>query len=510
MEINSHDGFSHDSIDALGYDWTRVGNPVHPDNPDPAAPVHPGKVYFPTNKAEVQAAVKDVAGNLDAADQLVFGETVMIRGKGHSSNKLVLGQSPATPVISTERLNGEPSLSTLNGEKVVRVLAGTELGELDKWLEDKQKGNGYGLPVMPDHSHISVGGFCAVGGISPASHIHGLFVDTVRWISYVGPNGASYTASPGDPMFRKLLAGTGRDGIIVELKCLVIKVRKSKELLTLVSKGGEEAGTVEKPFEDPGEYVKAMQALVSNPPKSHVKYQRGLWARIPALATPPFREIGLIAKYKPVGPPETKPDIDQWDKRNKDIAKLHGIGALAGNLPENIAELEAALKSLGINRLLSPLPYATYADVETLIDKVIDASVGSPTHMVSMFVPAEEFTTVFQQVRALCDAASNPRSKTRFLAAYSIYSRAIRSKYLAGSTSGAYVDLSLYMILIPVPGAWPAACKAVSTMIGAIDKLCDEHNSSGTDRPCFRYMCTETSFAAAADDSRNPNQRYRP
>jgi hypothetical protein len=439
-------------------------------------------VYFPTNLQQVQRAVKAVAVSTKA----VFGETVMIRGKGHSSNDLVVGMDSTVPVISTEKLSRGYKLSVVGKEQLVEVLAGTELGELDDWLKAK----GYGLPVMPDHCHISVGGFASVGGISPASHLYGLFIDTIRWIQYVDREGKALAVTAGTDEFNHLLARTGQEGVIVKLKCVVVKVEKSRELLKL-EPGGR--------YDKPKDYAEAMQYLVLNPPGPSTRYQRGLWARMPDPAKPPFLQIGIIAQYKPARNPVP---IKYWQQRNELFEKLYTVGRLAGNLPDDIAGLEPALKALGIRMLLQPIEYATYEDVETMADSVIDASVGSPTHMVSTFVPAEKFTEVFEKVRPACEAAFP------LVAAFAIYSRAIVSKYLANGSSGAYVDLSLYLILLPDPKTWEAGCAAVGKIVNMIDNLCKKHNSSNPDRPYLRYMCTQTGFPAAADDDRNPNNRY--
>ena len=52
MRITSHETFDHDSIDSLGYDWSRIG---HPD----IAPKFPLKVYLPRSTEDLVAIVKE-------------------------------------------------------------------------------------------------------------------------------------------------------------------------------------------------------------------------------------------------------------------------------------------------------------------------------------------------------------------------------------------------------------------------------------------------------------------
>ena len=87
-EHNSHRTFTHDSLDSLGYDWERIGDPAIP-------PRFPLKIYLPQT-------TEDVSIVLDEA--LRLGQRVRIRSKGHSSNDLVLEDRGV--VLVTEKLAG--------------------------------------------------------------------------------------------------------------------------------------------------------------------------------------------------------------------------------------------------------------------------------------------------------------------------------------------------------------------------------------------------------------------
>jgi FAD binding domain len=85
--INSHESFTHDSIDSLGYDWSRVADPS-------VAPKIPFKVYLPRTTDDIVRAVREAKS---------LGERLAIRSKGHSSNDLVLTDGGS--LLLTEKLN---------------------------------------------------------------------------------------------------------------------------------------------------------------------------------------------------------------------------------------------------------------------------------------------------------------------------------------------------------------------------------------------------------------------
>ena len=72
-------------------------------------------------------------------------------------------------------------------------------------------------PVLTDYLDLSVGGTLSVGGISGATHHHGLQTDNVLELDVVIPDGTRRTCSPTtDPdLFDTVRAGRGRHGVIV-------------------------------------------------------------------------------------------------------------------------------------------------------------------------------------------------------------------------------------------------------------------------------------------------------
>jgi len=160
---------------------------------DPAIkPQFPLKVYLPQTTDDIITAVREVK---------TLGEHLSVRSAGHSSNHLVL--NPGGSVLVTRELNQIVACDA--DTMTVTVQPGVISAELD----DRLSTRGLGLPVIGDHNHITVGGFASVGGISPASHRFGLFVDTVERLEYVNWDGDVITASPTEnpDQFYAVLAG---------------------------------------------------------------------------------------------------------------------------------------------------------------------------------------------------------------------------------------------------------------------------------------------------------------
>lgn len=204
-KINSHETFTHDSIASLGYDWERVANPS-------IGPKRPFKIYLPENTEDIVRAVNEARA---------LGERLTIRSKGHSSNDLVL--SDRGSVLVTEMLNR--ILEVDEDEMTATMQPGAVSADVDDHLTTR----GLGLSIIGDHNHITVGGFASVGGISPASHRFGLFVDTVERLECVTWDGEVVTCSraQNSELFHKVLTGLGRHGVIATLTVRIIRIDKN-------------------------------------------------------------------------------------------------------------------------------------------------------------------------------------------------------------------------------------------------------------------------------------------
>ncbi|MGH3431661.1 MAG: FAD-binding oxidoreductase, partial [Thermocrispum sp.] len=202
-----HHAFSHDALSGLAYDWERVGDPE-------VAARWPFKVYLPRSTDDVVRAVREARA---------AGERLIVRGSGHSSNGLVTADGGA--VLLTELLNRVVELDERG--LTCTIQPGARLAEVDRQLGRR----GLGLTVVGDHEELTAGGFASVGGISPASHRFGLFVDTVSELEYVDWDGQLHRCGRGDAAFRRVLAGLGRHGVITELTVDVQRIHKHETLL---------------------------------------------------------------------------------------------------------------------------------------------------------------------------------------------------------------------------------------------------------------------------------------
>lgn len=224
-------------------------------------------------------------------------------GHAHSSNNLVTPDGGV--VMLTEGMNRIVHLD--EADMTVTVQCGAALMALDAWLSEL----GLGLPIVGDHDHITAAGFASVGGISPASHRHGMFVDTVVELEYVDWDGKVHRCSRqhSRPELLRLLAGTGRHGVITELTITVIKADKyhtvyanqrriTASLDEFVSYSGRMIG-------DPGDAVA----------------ERGVWAdlEVPGLSGASVR-LAEVMLYLGLRPERMTPEV--LDRLVRKIAEI--------------------------------------------------------------------------------------------------------------------------------------------------------------------------------------------
>jgi hypothetical protein len=383
--INSHKGFTHDSIDSLGYDWARIADPS-------IKPQFPLKVYLPQTTEDIVKVVKEVKA---------LGEHLSVRSAGHSSNNLVL--NPGGSVLVTRELN---QILEVDEDSMTATV---QAGVISAQLDDRLSTRGLGLPIIGDHNHITVGGFASVGGISPASHRFGLFVDTVERIEYVNWDGEVITASRTEnpDQFYAVLTGRGQHGVIATIKVKIIKIQKYVTVLK----------NHEKHFFDVDRFVKGAYSVISNP--GEAQYERGVWLSYP-LPGGKAVGVGQFSAY-------FNTDQSGWAKA-RDYASytyLDGLGWLADHVP---TEIGSSLKVLGMLGVIMSPQYATVKNVEFFTDKVLDSMCGDPTRMFIILAPLPAFETLFQSAYNLM---LEFRDRYRCFTFLSVYVKSIHSPYLA-------------------------------------------------------------------------------
>lgn len=451
-KINSHETFTHDSIGSLGYDWERVANPS-------IEPKVPFKVYLPETTEDIIRVVNEAR---------VLGERLAIRSKGHSSNDLVL--SDRGSVLVTEKLN---RIVEVDEEAMTAtVQAGAVSAEVDDYLATR----GLGLPIIGDHNHITVGGFASVGGISPASHRFGLFVDTIERLECVTWDGELITCSreQNSEQFHKVLTGLGRHGVIATITVRIIRIDKYGTILK----------NHQKHYYNVDSFVEGSAHAIRNP--GDALMERGVWVNFP---TSSGRGLGMgqFSAYHPVR--------QSWYARRRDSLSynvLHGIGAVAGRLPR---ATDRALKYVGMSGVLFSPPFASVKNVEFFTDKILDSTVGDPTRMFIVLAPLGSYEGLFQRTYELMLDFRKTHHCFTFV---SVYVKSIKSDYLAqGRPDNQFCELMFYCG-IAEGGMKP---DVLEDLVDKLDDICIENHG-------FRYMHSRTSKDSARRDRVDPNVYY--
>jgi FAD binding domain len=431
----SHESFTHDSIDSLSYDWERIGHPG-------LLPKHPFKVYFPQTAQDVVTAVREASA---------AGQELVVRANGHSSNDLVTVDGGV--VLCTHRMNRVLDVDPVRATAVVQP--GIALAQLDEHLRTYK----FGLPVIGDHNHVTAGGFASVGGISPASHRYGMFVDNVLEIEYVDTDGEVHTCSKrSDPArFYRILGGLGKHGIITSLKLRIVPGDKYSTLLA-----NDYAF-----FTDMHAFLAHSGERIRNPGEALM--ERGLWVDFPIAGT--SLRVGQFSAYH-----STKPTAYKIAREKIQYTALQLLGSYAGRLPTE--ELELLAKYAGIAGILIAPPYATIKNIENFTDRILDESTGDPTRMFIALAPQEQYETLFRALYQVCLSYRATRKCFTFL---SIYVKSIHSAYLSGIDGKQHCELMLFLGLdrermTPV---------ILEEFVSEVDDLCIEHGA-------FRYMHSRT------------------
>jgi hypothetical protein len=446
----THKSFHHDTFESLGYDWERIADPD-------IEPKHPFKLYLPRTTGDIVRAV---------LESKALGERPRIRSRGHSSNDLVLEEGGS--VICTMLLDRVLNLDS-SGMSVT-VQSGVVLATLDGYLARR----GLGLPVVGDHNDITAGGFASVGGISPASHRYGLFVDNVLALEYVDWDGelVRCNESTNREEFYRALTGMGQHGVIATLKLRIIRVDKYHRMLR----------NDRALYRDEEHFIEHANRVLNEPPDAPLV--RCMWFDFGK-----GLEIGQVSEYK-----ETP---QEWGKKVRGTAAfglMHLLGKGTSSLPGSPALVTKALGALGV--ALAPI-YGTAKDVETAADRVLDPTVGDPTRMFVLIAPCDRFPFFF---RGLYRIAADYKRRYGCFSYITLTMKCIRSSYL---TRGKLDRLYCEMILLVGIKLGKFPTDLMERMVEQIDDLCIE-------RGAFRYMHTRTTKDPDKRRKIDPNALYAP
>ena len=442
----SHAAFTHDALESLGSDWSRIAG-ARPGG-------FPAKVYLPESTADVVAAVREAAQ---------LGQQLTIRAQGHSSNDLVVSDRGA--MLWTERLDGIGELD--EAAMTVTVQAGAKLGRVDAALAAA----GCGLPVMPDHPDLSAGGYASVGGLSPASHRHGLFADTIAALEYVDWSGRLVRCSRETDALamRRVLTGAGRHGVIATLTCDVVRIDKAGTLLR----------NERRTYRDFASFARACTEFAADP--GEALYSRAVWLDTSKPGGGRGLRIGQLSAYRAAG-------AGRLGRTRNDVAYglLHRLGrSYRGRSPRTAAAMKAVGSLFGMVR--TPR-YATVANVEAFTDKVIDHTVGDPARTLVAVAPVATLEALFHGVN---DACVELREREHCFTFVSMHAKAIRSPYLGGGDPDARFGEIMLVLGLDRERMHDGL---LAELVARVDALCIEHGA-------VRFLHTSTG-----DDPRvDPN-----
>jgi len=447
--INSHERFVHDSIDSLGYDWSRVGDPH-------IQPRYPLRVYLPQTTEDVVRIVQETRS---------LGLDLTIRAHGHSSNGLVVRDGGT--ILLTEKFNRVLAVDEEN--LTATIQPGANLADVDDVLADK----GLGLILIGDHAHVTAGGIVSVGGITAASFRHGLVADVVERLEYVNWVGdvveCSRTERPEE--FYGVLLGLGRHGVITALTVRIARVDKYGTLWR----------NRQTHYRSMDAFLAAAVPLLGDPPPE-ARFMRGMWVDADRFG------LGQFSVY--VDTPATAAA-----RLENDVAYgfLDGIGYVAGRLPSAI---DRALKYVGLMGIVFSPRYATIKNAESFSDKIIDSTVGEPTRYLVAIAPQARLDEVCRRLMGLL---RRYREDHRCFSVLTLYLKGIKSPYLAAGRPGneRWAEVLFYVAIRPE-----------HMTDDLLEQIVEEFDGICVDCGAFRYMHSKTTQDPARQKLLDPHTLY--
>ena len=392
---------------------------------------------------------------------------IKVRSKGHSSNDLVLNEGGAILLMQ-----GMDQILDVDEEGLTATVQG---GAISALIDDHLAPLGLGLPIIGDHRDITVGGFASVGGISPASHRFGMFIDNVLAIQFVDWDGEIKRCSPDENAddFYSLLAGLGRHGVIVEVTLRLIRIDKYRTIW-------ENHQTHYRSMDD---FIAGTKPIIEEP--GDVMMERGVWVDF-KLGGGKHLGLGQFSEYR-----ETSQTAVHKARNTGSYGVLHGIGRVAGNLPE---KLDMALKYVGMGGVMLSPKYASIKNIEFFTDKVLDSTVGDPTRMLIVLGPLDKYEELFRRCWALLDGYRESHGCFTFL---SVYVKSIRSDYLARDGYDRFCELMFYTGVHP---------DRMTTEL--LDEIVEQFDDIVIDCNGYKYMHTRTTKDPEKRAKVDPNARH--
>ena len=273
-------------------------------------------------------------------------------------------------------MQGMDQILDVDEENLTATVQG---GAISALIDDHLAPLGLGLPIIGDHRDITVGGFASVGGISPASHRFGMFIDNVLALEFVDWDGEIKRCSREENSddFYSLLAGLGRHGVITEVTLRLIRIDKYRTIWE----------NHQSHYRSMDDFIAGTKPIIEEP--GDVMMERGVWVDF---KFPGGKHLGIgqFSEYR-----ETSQTAVHKARNTGSYGVLHGIGRVAGNLPE---KLDMALKYVGMGGVMLSPKYASIKNIEFFTDKVLDSTVGDPTRMLIVLGPLDRYEELFRRL----------------------------------------------------------------------------------------------------------------
>lgn len=202
---------------------------------DPASRARAARDYGGVYGGEPIAVLRP-RGAADVARILQFaseeGIRVAVRGAGHSQNGFPL--SPGGLVLETADMVGVGRLSPESNR--ILALGGTSWGE----IMARTSPRGVAPPVLTDHAGVSVGGTLSIGGVGPASFLHGLQAEHCLGLEVVLGTGEILWADGErhSEIFDHVRCGLGSLGVITRAE---LRLGSAASALVVVEKWTDHA-----------------------------------------------------------------------------------------------------------------------------------------------------------------------------------------------------------------------------------------------------------------------------
>ncbi|GAA5058562.1 FAD-binding protein [Nocardia callitridis] len=407
--------------------------------------------YLPRDTADVVRTVRDSRSR---------SEQLTVRGGELYEEGFDLPAQPT--VVSLRRMDQVLDINL--GKRTVRVQAGAKLSEVDRRLG----AHGLGLPVIGDHRDITAGGFASVGGVSTASHKHGMFIDQVVDLEYVDNDGRIGTCGRGHhtERFHRILCAGGRAGIITALTLDVIDIDKDHTWLS----------TNADRFLDFDLFVEHAYSEISRPGSSVL--QVGRWVDTAPLKV--ARPVGTghvqlgtvrFGQWSSLHP--TAPNRALRARREVGSRARKSLGAIASAAGGRAG---TPVRNAAAGAVMFAPKIQTLRDAEYLADTALSSSERGPAYRVGVFAPLSSYGSVFYRMH---DLFSAHRERTGCFTVISAMTYGVRSRYLRAEATARGLAADDYGLITFTCRLRPAAMPSelLRDIVSGIDEICRSENA---------------------------------